>query len=142
MSESLGLTSHKSSCNCTGCGMLRAEVRINCAEKTAALILESGHGEIAVEPHSGACCEAIELYFSTPPERWRAPLTPRRPWDNPWRTQCALPGADLDATAGARGALSGHRDSGRQDYIFPWSSQGPFPGKIWGARADSSRIHS
>jgi hypothetical protein len=79
MSESLGLTSHKSSCNCTGCGMLRAEVRINCAEKTAALILESGHGEIAVEPHSGACCEAIELYFSTPPERWRAPLTPRRP---------------------------------------------------------------
>jgi hypothetical protein len=40
MSESLGLTSHKSSCNCTGCGMLRAEVRINCAEKTAALILE------------------------------------------------------------------------------------------------------
>jgi hypothetical protein len=24
VSESLGLTSHKSSCNCTGCGMLRA----------------------------------------------------------------------------------------------------------------------
>ena len=24
MSESLGLTSHKSNCNCTGCGMLRA----------------------------------------------------------------------------------------------------------------------
>jgi hypothetical protein len=24
---------------------------------------------------SGACREAIELYFSTPPERWRAPLT-------------------------------------------------------------------
>jgi hypothetical protein len=24
MSESLGLTSHKSSCNCTGCGLLRA----------------------------------------------------------------------------------------------------------------------
>jgi len=42
MSETLGLTSHKSSCNCTGCGMLRAGVCINCAEKTAAVILESG----------------------------------------------------------------------------------------------------
>ena len=42
MSESLGLTSHKSNCNCTGCGMLRAGVCINCAEKIAALILESG----------------------------------------------------------------------------------------------------
>jgi hypothetical protein len=75
VSESVGLTSHKSSCNCTGCGMLRAGVCINCAEKTAALILESGPGEIAFEPCSGACREAIELYFSTPPERWRAPLT-------------------------------------------------------------------
>jgi len=37
MSESLGLTSHKSSCNCTGCGLLRAGVCINCAEKIAAL---------------------------------------------------------------------------------------------------------
>jgi hypothetical protein len=72
MSENLGLTSHKSNCNCTGCGMLRAGVCINCAEKTAALILESGPGEIAVEPCAGACREAIELYFSTPPERWRA----------------------------------------------------------------------
>jgi hypothetical protein len=79
MSESFGLTSHKSSCNCTGCGMLRAGVCINCAEKIAALILESGSRELAVEPCSGACREAIELYFSTPPERWRAPLTPRRP---------------------------------------------------------------
>jgi hypothetical protein len=75
VSESLGLTSHKSSCSCTGCGMLRAGVCINCAEKTAALILESGLGEIAVKPCSGACREAIDLYFSTPPERWRAPLT-------------------------------------------------------------------
>ena len=73
MSESLGLTSHKSSCNCTGCGMLRAGVCINCAEKVAALILESGPRELAVEPCSGACREAIDLYFSTPPERWRAP---------------------------------------------------------------------
>jgi len=73
MSESLGLTSHKSSCNCTGCGLLRAGVCINCAEKIAALILESGPGELAAEPCSGACREAIELYFSTPPERWRAP---------------------------------------------------------------------
>ena len=40
MSEGLGLTSHRSSCNCTGCGMLRAGVCINCAEKIAALILE------------------------------------------------------------------------------------------------------
>ena len=38
-SESVGLTSHKSSCNCTGCGMLRAGVCINCAEKIAAQIL-------------------------------------------------------------------------------------------------------
>ena len=75
VSESLGLTSHKSSCNCTGCGMLRAGVCINCAEKAAALILESGLGDVAVEPCSGACREAIELYFSAPPERWRAPLT-------------------------------------------------------------------
>jgi len=76
MSESLGLTSHKSNCNCTGCGMLRAGVCINCAEKTVTLILESGPGEFAVEPCSGACREAIELYFSTPPERWRAPRAP------------------------------------------------------------------
>jgi len=55
--------------------MLRAGVCINCAEKTAALILESAPEELAVEPCSGACREAIELYFSTPPERWRAPLT-------------------------------------------------------------------
>ena len=39
MSESLGLTSHKSSCNCTGCGLLRAGACINCAEKIAALTL-------------------------------------------------------------------------------------------------------
>ena len=52
MSESLGLTSHKQSCNCTGCGMLRAGVCINCAEKTAALIIESSPGEVAVEPCS------------------------------------------------------------------------------------------
>ena len=66
VSESLGLTSHKSSCNCTGCGMLRAGVCINCGGETAALILESTPGELAVEPCSGACREAIELYFSTP----------------------------------------------------------------------------
>src|SRR5262249_2055035 len=58
-SESVGLTSHKSSCNCTGCGMLRAGVCINCAENIAAQILaqilESGPGELAVEPCSGAC---------------------------------------------------------------------------------------
>ena len=47
-------------------------VCINCAEKIAALILESGPGELAAEPCSGACREAIKLYFSTPPERWRA----------------------------------------------------------------------
>jgi hypothetical protein len=76
MSESLGLTPHKSSCSCTGCGLLRC---FSCAEKIAALILESGPGELAAKPCSGACREAIELYFSTPLERWRAPLTPRRP---------------------------------------------------------------
>jgi hypothetical protein len=41
--------------------MLRARVCINCAEKTTALILESGPEEIALEPCSGACREAIEL---------------------------------------------------------------------------------
>ena len=69
------LASHKSSCNCTGCGVLRAGVSITCAEKIAMVILQSGSEELAVEPCSGACREAIELYFSTPPERWRAPLT-------------------------------------------------------------------
>jgi hypothetical protein len=54
--------------------MLHVGVCINCAEKIAALILESGPGELAADPCSGACGEAIELYFSTPPERWRAPL--------------------------------------------------------------------
>jgi len=49
MSESLGLTSHKSSCNCTGCGLLRAGVCINCAERVAALIFKSGLQELAVE---------------------------------------------------------------------------------------------
>jgi hypothetical protein len=49
-------------------------VCIICADKTAALVLKSGPEELAVEPCSGACREAIELYFSTPPERWRAPL--------------------------------------------------------------------
>jgi hypothetical protein len=60
VSENLELTSHPSSCNCTGCGMLRAGVCINCAEKTAALILESGNGELDVDPCSGACREAID----------------------------------------------------------------------------------
>jgi len=55
--------------------MLRAGVCINRAEKVAAVILESGSDELAVEPCSGACREAIELYFSTPSERWRAPVT-------------------------------------------------------------------
>ena len=40
-----------------------------------AQILESGPEELAFEPCLGACREVIELYFSTPPERWRAPLT-------------------------------------------------------------------
>jgi hypothetical protein len=46
--------------------------------QAVALILESGPEELAFEPCSGACREAIELYFSTPPERWRAPLTDER----------------------------------------------------------------
>jgi hypothetical protein len=58
--------------------MLRAGVCINCAEKIAAQILaqilESGPEGLALEPCSGACREAIDLHFSTPPERWRAPL--------------------------------------------------------------------
>jgi hypothetical protein len=72
--QDIGLTSHKSSCKCTGCGMLRAGVCINCAEKIAALIVKSGLEELTVKPCSGACREAIELYFFTPPDRWRAPL--------------------------------------------------------------------
>jgi len=75
MVELLSLASHKSSCNCTGCGARRAGVCINCAEKVASLSLSDS--QLAVEPCSGACREAIELYFSTPPERWRAqPSTP------------------------------------------------------------------
>src|SRR5215813_3245706 len=72
MSESLGLTSHKSSCNCTGCGMVRAGVCINCAEKTAALILECGHGELAVEPCSGCLPRgdrAVLLHAARAPAR-------------------------------------------------------------------------
>jgi hypothetical protein len=61
------------------CGLTTRRAAAHCAEKIAAQILESGPGELAAEPCSGACREAIELYFSTPPERWRAPLTPRRP---------------------------------------------------------------
>jgi hypothetical protein len=92
VSENLGLTSQESSCNCTGCGMLRAGVCINCAEKTAALILVSGPGEIAVEPCSGACREAIELYFSTSPERWRATSRRLKRWVQlrPSRYRCLL----------------------------------------------------
>jgi hypothetical protein len=58
-----------------GLRMLRAGVCINCAENVAALILESGVEELTVKPCSGACREVIELYFSTVPERWCAPLT-------------------------------------------------------------------
>jgi hypothetical protein len=67
MSESVGLTSHKSSCNCTGCGMLRAGVCINCAEKIAAQILESGPGE------------------SSPPSRARVPAARRSSCTSPLR---------------------------------------------------------
>ena len=100
------LASHKSSCNCTGCGVLRAGVCINCAEKIAMVILQSGSEELAVEPCSGACREAIELYFSTPPERWRAQLDanvrPRQSLAEVMR----LPGIALGETAGALGGLS------------------------------------
>jgi hypothetical protein len=69
MSESLGLTSHKSSCNCTGSGLLRAGACINCAEKIAALILESGPRELAVKP-----CRALAARRSsyTSPRRQSA----------------------------------------------------------------------
>jgi hypothetical protein len=59
VSQSVGLTSHKSSCNCTGCLMRRAGICINCAEKIAALILQSGPEELVVEPCSGACRGAM-----------------------------------------------------------------------------------
>jgi hypothetical protein len=52
--------------------MLRAGVCINCAEKAATLILEAASQELAIEPCSAACREGLELYFSTPPQRWRA----------------------------------------------------------------------
>jgi hypothetical protein len=35
MNESLGMISHNSNCNCTGCGMLRAGVCINCRSVAA-----------------------------------------------------------------------------------------------------------
>ena len=94
MSESRGLTS---SCNCTGCGMLRAGVCINCAEKIAALIFESGPRELAVEPCSGACREAIEPRRQSAGAR-RSHQVGR---DNPWRAQCALPRLALGVAAGA-----------------------------------------
>jgi hypothetical protein len=77
MTESLGLTSHLQLHGLRDAP--RRGLHQLQAEKIAALILESSPGELAAEPCSGACREAIELYFSTPPERWRAPLTPRRP---------------------------------------------------------------
>jgi hypothetical protein len=58
---------NKSSCNCTGCGMLRAGVCINCAETTAALILESGSEGLAVEPCSGACRRRLNC--TSPPRQ-------------------------------------------------------------------------
>ena len=109
MSESLGLTSHKSSCNCTGCGMLRAGVCINCAEKIAALIVESGSGELAAEPCSGACREAIELYFSTPPERWRAPASAVAVGAT---VTAAMPRRAIGEAVGAISERSRWRDSG------------------------------
>ena len=49
MSENLGTDISQIELQGTGCGMLRAGVCINCAEKTAALIFESGPGKIAIE---------------------------------------------------------------------------------------------
>ena len=88
MSESLGLTSHKSSCNCTGCGMLRAGVCINCAEKTAALILEGGPGEIAVS-RARAPAARRSSYTSPPHQSAGARRSRHVGRDCPWRTQCA-----------------------------------------------------
>jgi len=70
-----------------------------------------------VEPCSGACREAIELYFSTPPERWRAPFMPYRPW-RPWAgatLQCHsklrefAPNAAISAGGSHRWDLPCHR---------------------------------
>ena len=90
MSESLGLTSHKSNCNCTGGGMLRAGVCINCAEKIAALIARRTRrravlgclprGDRTVLPHAArslaraasASCRRYRSCCNDPPRHWRA----------------------------------------------------------------------
>src|SRR5262245_14447938 len=100
MSESLGLTSHKSSCNCTACGMLRAGVCINCAEKIAALIFESGPRELAVEPYSG-CLPRGDRAVLLRAARALARAAYHVGRDNSWRMQCTLPCHALVA-AGAR----------------------------------------
>jgi hypothetical protein len=76
--------------------MLRAGVCINCAENIAAQILaqilESGPGELAVEPCSGACREAIELYS---PRRQSAGA--RRSRDERFK-KCSRRDSDLSST--------------------------------------------
>ena len=85
MSESLGLTSHKSSCNCTGCGMLRGGVCINCAEKIAALILESSTEN---SPPSRARVPAARRSSCTSPRRQSAGARRERCSCQRYRSRC------------------------------------------------------
>jgi hypothetical protein len=98
MSESLGLTSHKSSCNCTGCGMLRAGVCINCAEKIAALILESSTRELAADC---ARVPAARRSSCTSPRRQSAGARRERRSCRRYRSCCNIRRA-IGEVAGAR----------------------------------------
>ena len=117
MSESLGLTSHKSSCNCTGCGMLRGGVCINCAEKIAALILESSTEN---SPPSRARVPAARRSSCTSPRRQSAAARrerrerrscrryrsccniPPRHWRGRWCALIALRASDFGPSRSAR----------------------------------------
>src|SRR5262249_8468375 len=95
-SESVGLTSHKSSCNCTGCGMLRAGVCINWAENIAAQILaqilESGPES---SPLSRARAPAARRSSCTSPRRQSAGA--RRSRDERFK-KCSRRDSDLSST--------------------------------------------
>src|SRR5262245_59814485 len=116
MSESLGLTSHKSNCNCTGCGMLRAGVCINCAEKIAALIVRPRRnrrravlgylprGDRAVLLHAARAlaraASAVAVGATV-----AAAMPPRCHWRRHWRDALAL--RAIRTTVEARAALCG-----------------------------------
>src|SRR5262249_4647413 len=100
--------------------MLRAGVCINCAEKTAALIIESSPGEVAVEPCSGACRGDRAVLLHAARALARAAHTTVG-CDNPWRTQCAVPRAAHWRGRTARGRWSSGQGLETARAALPWS---------------------